>query len=195
MGGNVANGSPIGDSAPILEALDASVELRAGSRVRRLALTDFYLDYMKNALQEGEFVQGIVVPLAAFRRSVHGYKVSKRFDSDISATCAGMSIDLDASSHVHSVRLAFGGLAAIVKRAEHAEAAIAGRPWTEDTLRQAQQALAQDFQPMTDMRASAEYRLQVAQNLLERLWLETRKAKPLARNQTNVFDVMPHVIA
>lgn len=195
MGGNVANGSPIGDSAPILEALDASVELRAGSVVRRLPLTGFYLDYMKNALREGEFVQAIVVPLAAFKRSVRGYKVSKRFDSDISATCAGMAIDLDANGHVHSVRLAFGGLAAIVKRAEHAEAAIAGHPWTEDTLRSAQQALVQDFKPMTDMRASADYRLQVAQNLLERLWLETRKAKPLARAETNVFDVMPHAIA
>lgn len=195
MGGNVANGSPIGDSAPILEALDASVELRAGNTVRRLPLTEFYLDYMKNALQEGEFVQAIVVPLTAFKRSVHGYKVSKRFDSDISATCAGMAIDFDANDHVHSVRLAFGGLAAIVKRAEHAEAAIAGRPWTEETMRNAQRALAQDFKPMTDMRATAGYRLQVAQNLLERLWLETRKTKPLARAETNVFDVMPHAIA
>lgn len=194
LGGNVANGSPIGDSAPILEALDAQVELRQGDAVRRLALTDFYLDYMKNALREGEFLQGVIVPLAAFERQVRGYKVSKRFDSDISAVCAGMAIRVDGK-RVESVRLAFGGMAAIVKRADQAEAAITGQPWTETTVRQAQQALTRDFKPMTDMRATDAYRLQVAQNLIERLWLETRPEQPLSRSQTNVFDVMPHAIA
>ena len=159
-----------------------------------MPLTDFYLDYMKNALQEGEFVQAVVVPLAAFQRQVHGYKISKRFDSDISAVCAGMAIRLQGKQ-VQSVRLAFGGMAAIVKRAGHAEAAIAGQPWTEATVRQAQRALAQDFQPMTDMRASDAYRMQVAQNLIERLWLQTRPEQPLQRAATNVFDVMPHAIA
>ena len=194
LGGNVANGSPIGDSAPILEALDASIELRARDAVRVMPLTDFYLDYMKNALQEGEFVQAVRVPLAAFQRQVRGYKISKRFDSDISAVCAGMAVQL-AGDRVQSVRLAYGGMAAIVKRAAHAEAAIAGQPWTEATVRRAQAALAQDFQPMTDMRATDGYRLQVAGNLIERLWLETRPDAALTRAQTNVFDVMPHAIA
>ena len=194
MGGNVANGSPIGDSAPILEALDASIELRARDAVRVMPLTDFYLDYMKNALQEGEFVQAVRVPLAAFQRQVRGYKISKRFDSDISAVCAGMAVQLQGEQ-VQDVRLSFGGMAAIVKRAAHAEAAISGQPWSEHTVRQAQQALVQDFTPMTDMRATDAYRLQVAQNLIERLWLETRPGQPLPRAQTNVFDVMPHAIA
>ncbi len=194
MGGNVANGSPIGDSPPILMALDAAIELRRGSAVRRMPLPDFYLDYMKNALQEGEFVQAIVVPLAAFARQVRGYKISKRFDCDISALCAGMAITLDGDT-VASVRLAYGGMAATVKRAALAEAALLGRPWSEDSVRAAQQALAQDFKPMTDMRASSQYRLQVAQNLLQRLWLETRASKPLDASATSVFSVMPHAAA
>ena len=148
LGGNVANGSPIGDAPPILMALDAAVELRRGERVRRLPLTELYLDYMKNAIEDGEFVQAIVVPDAAFRRQLRGYKVSKRFDCDISALCAGMAIELDAGV-VRSVRLAYGGMAATVRRAAEAEAAITGQPWSEATVRAAQQALARDFTPLT----------------------------------------------
>jgi xanthine dehydrogenase small subunit len=114
MGGNVANGSPIGDSPPVLMALDAQIELRKGERVRRMPLTDFYLDYMKNQLEAGEFVQALAVPLAAMQRQVRGYKISKRFDCDISALCAGFAIELDGEI-VQSIRLAFGGMAATVK--------------------------------------------------------------------------------
>ncbi|WP_404300187.1 xanthine dehydrogenase small subunit [Alicycliphilus denitrificans] len=191
MGGNLANGSPIGDAAPILMALDAELELRRGDALRRLPLPAFYLGYMQNALQEGEFVQAIVVPQAAFARQLRGYKISKRFDCDISALCAGMAIELDGET-VASVRLAYGGMAATVRRAAQAEAALLGRPWNEDSVRAAQQALAQDFQPLTDMRASSAYRLQVAQNLLRRLWLETRPDDPLDTGATSVFSVMPH---
>ena len=191
MGGNVANGSPIGDSPPILMALDASVELRKGEAVRTLPLPDLYLDYMKNAMQEGEFVQAITVPLAAFQRQVRGYKISKRFDCDISAISVGMAVELDGDT-VKSVRLAYGGMAGIVKRAAQAEAALTGKPWTQEAVHAAQQALAQDYTPMTDMRASNDYRLQVAQNLLQRLWLETRAVAPLASHATNVFSVLPH---
>ena len=194
MGGNVANGSPIGDCAPILMALDAGVVLRRGSATRQMALTDFYLDYMKNALQAGEFVQSITVPLAALARTVRGYKVSKRFDSDISALCAGMSIEVQDGA-VAAIRLAFGGMAATVRRAAHAEAALLGRPWTRESVRTAQQALAQDFTPMTDLRASSAYRLQVAQNLIQRLWLQTRADAPLIEADSNVFSAMPHVLA
>jgi xanthine dehydrogenase small subunit len=105
MGGNVANGSPIGDSPPVLMALDAQIELRKGERVRRMPLTDFYLDYMKNQLEAGEFVQALAVPLAAMQRQVRGYKISKRFDCDISALCAGFAIELDGEI-VQSIRLA-----------------------------------------------------------------------------------------
>jgi xanthine dehydrogenase small subunit len=191
MGGNVANGSPIGDSPPILMALDALIELRKGERVRRMPLSEFYIDYMKNHLEPGEFVQGLAVPMAVVSRQVRGYKISKRFDCDISALCAGLSIELDAGI-VKTVRLAFGGMAATVKRGALAEAALVGQPWTQATVNAAKAALAQDFKPLSDMRASAAYRLQVAQNLLQRFWLETRTENPLPSTATSVFSVMPH---
>ena len=173
MGGNVANGSPIGDSAPALIALDAQIELRRGERVRRLPLAAFYIDYMKNHLEPGEFVQALVVPDAAFARQLRAYKISKRFDSDISAVFAALAIVLDGE-RVAEVRLAFGGLAAVVKRAATAEAVLRGQPWSAATLAAAQAALARDFTPLDDLRASAAYRLRVAQNLLLRFWLETQ---------------------
>ena len=193
MGGNVANGSPIGDSPPVLMALDALIELRQGARVRRMPLADFYLDYMKNQLEPGEFVQGIAVPLAAMQRQVRAYKISKRFDCDISALCAGFAIALDGGV-VTDVRLAFGGMAATVRRAALAEAALVGKPWTQASVNAARQALAQDFQPLSDIRASAGYRLQVAQNLLQRLWLETRADDALPTSATSVWSVMPHAV-
>ncbi len=191
MGGNVANGSPIGDSAPVLMALDAQVELRRGERVRRLPLHDFYLDYMTNRQEPGEFVQGIAVPMAPASRQVRAYKISKRFDCDISAVCAGLSIELDGGV-VKAVRLAYGGMAATVKRGALAEAELVGSPWSEASVATAKAALALDFKPLTDMRASAAYRLQVAQNLLQRFWLETRAENPLPGSATSVFSVMPH---
>ncbi|KQP22164.1 xanthine dehydrogenase small subunit [Pseudorhodoferax sp. Leaf267] len=194
MGGNVANGSPIGDAPPVLMALDAVIELRRGDQVRRMPLQDFYLDYMKNALQSGEFVQGLAVPLAAMQRQVRAYKISKRFDCDISALCAGLAITLDGDT-VQAVRLAYGGMAATVRRAQQAEAALMGQPWNQASVRAAQAALAQDFKPLSDMRASADYRLQVAQNLLQRFWLETRSQDALAPEATSVWSVMPHAIA
>ena len=193
MGGNVANGSPIGDSPPILMALDAQIELRQGERVRRMLLQDFYIDYMKNHLEAGEFVQGLAVPLSAMARQVRGYKISKRFDCDISALCAGLAIELDGDN-VKEVRLAFGGMAGTVKRAASAEAALRGQPWTQATVNAAKAALASDYQPLSDMRASAGYRQQVAQNLLQRFWLETRPDNPLDTSLTSVFSVMPHAM-
>jgi xanthine dehydrogenase small subunit len=186
MGGNVANGSPIGDSAPVLIALDAQIVLRQGERVRRMPLADFYVDYMKNRLARGEFVQGLEVPLRN-ARALRAYKISKRFDSDISAVSAGLAIALDAQGVVREVRLAYGGMAAIVKRAAAAEAALLGKPWNEATLAAGIAALAQDFKPLTDMRASAAYRAQVAGNLLRRFWLETRRENPLTEHEVSVF--------
>ncbi len=194
MGGNVANGSPIGDAAPVLMALDAQIELRRGARVRRIALTDFYTGYMTNRMEAGEFVQAIAVPLNGPAREVRVYKISKRFDCDISALCAGLAIELENDA-IKTVRLAFGGMAATVKRAAQAEATLIGQPWTQATVRAAQAALAQDFAPLSDMRASAAYRLQVAQNLLQRFWLETRAENPLPATATSVFSALPHDLA
>jgi xanthine dehydrogenase small subunit len=158
--------------------------------VRRLPLTDFYVDYMKNRLERGEFVQAIVIPALPARRAVRGYKISKRFDCDISALCAGFSIEVDGDT-IAAVRLAFGGLAGIVKRAAKAEAALLGQPWNEASVAAAQAALAEDFTPLSDMRASAGYRRQVAANLLQRFWLETRTEQPLPVHATSVFAREP----
>ncbi len=188
MGGNVANGSPIGDSAPVLMGLDAAVLLRRGEAVRRLPLARFYTGYMTNRLEAGEFVEAIEVPLDS-DAVVRAYKISKRFDCDISAVCAGLAIALDGGV-VRVVRLAFGGMAATVARAAGAEAALLGQPWNEAALAAAQAALAADFTPLDDMRASAGYRLQVAQNLLRRFWLETRAERPLASAEVSVFETL-----
>ena len=190
MGGNIANGSPIGDSAPVLMALDATIELRQGARIRSMPLADFYVDYMKNRLEPGEFVQALNVPLDKAAQ-VRAYKMSKRYDCDISAVCAALAIELDGDT-VAAARFAFGGMAATVRRAAKAEAAAIGRPWNEATLQAVQRALADDYLPLTDMRASAGYRAQVAQNLLRRFWLETRAANPLGAAELSVWSGMPH---
>jgi xanthine dehydrogenase small subunit len=167
-------------------ALGAHIVLQRGEQQRQMPLEDFYIDYMKNRLQPGEFVHSLQVPRNRAGQVVRAYKISKRFDCDISAVCAGLSLELQGG-RVSTARLAFGGMAATVRRAAGAEAAVTGQPWTEATLQAAQAALAQDFKPLTDMRASAAYRLQVAQNLLRRLWLETRPEGPLPEAAVNVW--------
>ena len=189
MGGNIANGSPIGDSAPVLIALGAVIVLRHGAAQRELPLQDFYLDYMENALAPGEFVQALRLPLPAANELLRVYKLSKRFDCDISGLAAGCWLRLDGHQ-VTDVRLAFGGLAAIVKRASGAEAALRGKPWDEAALQTAMNALDSDFTPLSDLRASASYRRRAARNLLQRLWLETRPEAPLAPEQLSVWSVV-----
>jgi xanthine dehydrogenase small subunit len=193
MGGNVANGSPIGDSAPVLMALDASLLLRRGDSTRRVLLADFYTGYMQSLLEPGEFVQAIEVPLGS-RVAVRAYKISKRFDCDISAVCAGLAVELGGAGEVVAARLAFGGMAAIVKRAGLAEAALVGRAWDEPAVVAAQHALARDFAPLSDLRASAAYRMQVAQNLLRRFWLETRPDAPVAATETRVRGAIAPIL-
>jgi xanthine dehydrogenase small subunit len=191
LGGSIANGSPIGDSAPVLMALGTQVVLRRGADRRRLRLEQFYLDYMKNAMQPGEFIEALEVALPSPAARVRAYKLSKRFDCDISAVAAGLLVEIDGG-RVRDARFAFGGMAAVVKRAAQAEASVIGQPWTQATVDAAMAAVERDFTPLTDMRASAAHRLRVARNLLHRLWLETRPDDPLPARSLNVFDVMPH---
>ena len=186
LGGNVANGSPIGDCAPVLMALDARLTLRRGATTRTLRLDAFYLDYMKSQLAPGEFIQHIAVPLPRAVQRLRAYKISKRYDCDISALCAGLSVDV-VGGMVTDARFAYGGMAAVVKRAAGAEAAVVGQPWTEATVTAAMAALDADFTPMSDLRASSGYRRQTARNLLKRLWLETRDNAPLAATDTTVW--------
>jgi xanthine dehydrogenase small subunit len=175
IGGNVANASPIGDTPPAFIALDATLVLRAGAAERRLPIEAFFLGYRKTALAHGEFLQAIEVPLPTADERFAIYKVSKRFEQDISAVCGAFRLRLDAGV-VADVRIGFGGMAAIPKRASATEAALCGKPWTRATIDAAMGVLAGEFAPLTDMRASADYRRLVAKNLLLRFWLETTGA-------------------
>ncbi len=191
--GNVANGSPIGDAMPALIALGATVILRKGQAVREIALEDLYLGYQKKDLAPGEFVEAVCVPLHKPHNGEEGsglkfalYKISKRFDQDISAVCAGIAVMLDGGK-VSAARIAFGGMAATPKRAQAAETALLGKPWSVDIVEAAAQAIADDFKPLTDMRASDAYRATVAANLLRRFWHEVSGA---AVNVT-LLDALP----
>ncbi len=172
IGGNIANGSPIGDSAPLLIAAGATLVLRRGRQRRRLPLEDFFLAYGKQDRRPDELVEAVIVPRRRPEQRFRAYKISKRFDQDISAVLGAFTITLDGGT-VREARIAYGGMAATPKRAAAAEASLRGRAWAEPTVRAAMAALAQDFSPITDMRASAGYRLQVARNLLLKAWLET----------------------
>jgi xanthine dehydrogenase small subunit len=186
LGGNVANGSPIGDSMPWLIALGAAIVLRGPNGERALALEDFYLGYQQKDLQPGEFVQALRIPLPRAGIAFRTYKLAKRFDQDISAVCAAFAVELE-DGIVRQARIAFGGMAATPKRAALAEAALNGRAWTEAALQDAMAALQRDYAPLSDMRASNSYRMQGAQNLLRRFWLGTRLENPLPAEAVNVF--------
>lgn len=171
LGGNIANGSPIGDSMPALLALGASLRLRHGDATRSLPLDEFFIAYQETALQAGEFIEKILVPAPTAGDVVASYKVSKRFDQDISALCAAFRLRLEKGK-VKDVRIAYGGMAAIPKRARHCEDALRGAPWNEKSVMKAMRSLDKDFSPISDMRASADYRREVSANLLHRFFLE-----------------------
>jgi xanthine dehydrogenase small subunit len=172
IGGNIANGSPIGDSPPAVIAMGARLVLRRGKEQRELPLENFFLDYGKQDRRPSEFVEKIIVPKPAPGLRFRAYKVSKRFDQDISSVLGAFALQLDGGK-VASIRIAYGGMAATPKRACHAEAALEGKPWNQASVNAAMTALDQDFAPLTDWRASAAYRSMAARNLLQRLFIET----------------------
>jgi xanthine dehydrogenase small subunit len=180
IGGNIANGSPIGDGPPALIALGAVLHLRQDDTSRDMPLEDFFLDYRKQDRRAGEFVTGITIPKSA--PNLRCYKISKRFDQDISAVCGCFNIDM-AGGKITAARIAFGGMAGIPKRAAAVEAALIGQPLTPATAGQIAPLMASDFTPLSDMRASAAYRMTIAQNLL------IRYAHDLAGIPTNVLGV------
>jgi xanthine dehydrogenase small subunit len=152
-----------------LIALGATLHLRQGDSRRALPLEDFFLDYGKQDRHPGEFVESITIPLQPDR--LRCYKLSKRFDQDISAVCGCFNITVD-DGRVTAARIAFGGMAGTPKRAAHVEAVLVDHPWSEATITKAMQAIAQDYTPLSDMRASASYRLAAAANMLRRYFLE-----------------------
>lgn len=171
LGGNIGNESPIGHGPPVLIALDAEIALRKGSDRRTVPLEKYFIDYGKQDLEPGEFVEEIRIPLATTGQIHAAYKISKRRDEDISLVAAGFRVTVD-NGVVTDARIAFGGMAATPKRASGAEAPLVGAPWSEATLLCAAETLSDDFTPLTDWRASAGYRMRVAKNLFRRFWIE-----------------------
>ncbi len=172
IGGNVANGSPIGDTPPPLIALGAEVVLRSAEGSRTLLLEDFFIEYGKQDRKPGEFVEAIRVRLPEPNTIYTIHKVTKRRDEDITAVLGAFHLAIE-SCVVTAARIAYGGMAGTPKRARNVEAALVGKPWTAETVEAALPAFETDFQPLTDMRASASYRMMVAKNLLRRVHLET----------------------
>jgi xanthine dehydrogenase small subunit len=177
IGGNIANGSPIGDTPPPLIALGSRLTLRKGGERRTIPLEDFFIAYGKQDRQPGEFVEAVHVPVPAKGEKFAVYKITKRRDEDITSTLGAFWLKLAKDGKVAAVRIAYGGMAATPKRAMAVEAALLGKPWNEATVEAAMAAYAADFTPLTDMRATAEYRALAARNLLMRFYIETAGTK------------------
>jgi xanthine dehydrogenase small subunit len=180
VGGNIANASPIGDLPPVFIALDASLSLQSVDGIRSISLESFFIDYKKTALQENEFVRAITIPELPSGQHLKIYKISKRIDDDISAVCLACCITVE-EERISAIRLAFGGMSAIPKRASACEQAMLGNTLDDETIDQAQQALQLDFQPIDDVRASAGYRLEAARNLLKRMQIELSGSRVLTQ--------------
>ena len=171
LGGNVANGSPIGDSMPVLIALGATVRLRQGDAQRDVPIEDFYLGYQQNALRPAEFVASIRVPERDDGLLLRAWKASKRYDQDVSAVFACFALRVH-DGVVTQARIGCGGVAPIPSRARATERALSGKRWCEATIGEAARVLEHEFAPIDDMRASAAYRRTVLGNLMRRLWLD-----------------------
>ena len=178
IGGNIANGSPIGDGAPALIALGATLHLRRGDKTRDMPLEDFFVAYGKQDRAEGEFVEAVSIPRQD--DMLKCYKISKRFDQDISAVCGCFNITVE-DGMVSAARIAFGGMAATPQRAKAVEKALIGNPWTEQVVIAAARKFAVDFTPIDDMRASSRYRLTIAGNLLQRCLTESQLGNKYTR--------------
>ncbi|WP_397378656.1 xanthine dehydrogenase small subunit [Pseudomonas sp.] len=175
LGGNIGNASPIGDAPPLLIALGAQIVLRKGNSSRTLPIEDYFLDYKVTTRQEAEFIEKIIVPRHQASQLFRAYKVSKRLEDDISAVCAAFNLEVE-DGVVQSARITFGGMAAIPKRAAVCEAVLKGDVFNQAQIELACAALAEDFTPLSDFRASKEYRLLVAQNLLRKCFIELQSA-------------------
>ena len=180
IGGNIANGSPIGDMPPALIAAGATLVLNQGGARRELPLEAFFLDYGKQDRRPGEFVEAVIVPTPKPDLIFKVFKLTKRFDQDISAVCGAFALTLK-DEVVVSARIAFGGMAGTPKRAAACEAALVGQVWNSTTVNAAVEALASDFTPLSDMRASAAYRALAAGNMLRKVFIETARPDLAAR--------------
>ncbi len=191
LGGNLANGSPIGDSMPLLISLGTKIRLASQARgSREMVLEDFYLAYRRTQLASDEVLSHILIPSAAAEELSRIYKVSKRFEDDISAVCLGINVRLDGAGEIiESVRIGVGGMAATPTRAYKTEAALIGQRFSLETFLRAKESISAEFSPLDDMRASARYRRQVAGHLMLRFWHEIHA--PDEPTSLESFDATP----
>jgi len=180
IGGNVGNASPIGDMPPVLIALGAQLVLRKGDTTRTIDVADYFLKYKVTSQQSSEFIERILIPKPKAKENFRVYKISKRMEDDISATCGAFNIEIE-NGLVKHVAIAYGGMAEIPKRAKHCEKALLNKDWSEHNIQVAMAELAKDFSPISDFRSSAEYRLLVSQNFLQRLFLELNSSHDILR--------------
>lgn len=169
IGGNIGNASPIGDTLPCLIALDATLILCSQAGEREMSIDEFFLDYRKTALNKGEFIKAVHIPKLGSNQAFRTYKISKRYDQDISAVIGAYKIEFN-DGIVSEARIAYGGMAATPKRGLECEATLTGKPWTAGTMQLTSSMIVEDYQPISDFRASRDYRLKVAANLFERLY-------------------------
>ena len=188
LGGNVANGSPIGDSMPLLIALNARVRLTSLRGVRSLPLEQLYTGYRQNVLVADELLTEIDVPAPTPGELCRAYKISKRFEDDISAVCLALHLVRHADGTVASISIGVGGVAAMPVRAAQTQAALRGQPWTQASVQHASVVLRSEFAPISDVRASAAYRVQVLGNLLQRFWLESQGATEINLEALEAFE-------
>ena len=180
IAGNIATASPIGDTLPLLLSLDAKVVLKSIKKIKIIPLSSFFIDYRKTRLKAGQFIDSIRIPL--FPKNIFkAYKISKRFDDDISSVCASFNVQL-INKKIKNIRIAYGGMASIPKRAKYCEKILLNSHINEQVINKAKKALEQDFRPISDMRASAKYRLIVAKNLLHKCFLEIMNKKLIRLN-------------
>ena len=175
IAGNIATASPIGDTLPLLLVLNAKVLIQDSNKKKVLPLNKFFISYRKTKLKKGQFIHSIRIPILK-KNIFKAYKVSKRFDDDISSVCASFNLEI-SNQLIKNIRIAYGGMAAIPKRAIHCEKILLNSPITEKIIYKAKDTLDKDFKPISDMRASGKYRMKVAKNLLDKFFLEITKNK------------------
>ena len=180
VAGNIATASPIGDCLPLLLSLNAQIVLQGLKGSKILFLDDFFVSYRKTKLKKGQFIHSIRIPLLQ-HNTFKAYKISKRFDDDISSVCAAFNLEI-VKNKIKRARIAYGGMAAIPKRAIYCEKILSGSLITEEIINKAKEALKKDFKPISDMRASGLYRMEIAKNLLEKCCVEIKQKKLIVIN-------------
>jgi len=175
IAGNIATASPIGDNLPLLLALDSQVVLQGTKKSKILPINNFFVNYRETKLKEGQFIHSIRIPI--FNKNIFkAYKISKRFDDDISSVCAAFNLLIE-NKKIKKIKIAYGGMAEIPKRAIYCERVLLNSSITKDVINKAKNALEKDFLPISDMRASGKYRKIIAKNLLEKCFLEINEKK------------------